>query len=228
MDPRRLALLTALTSLAVLTGCGDDPTPVPAAPTASAAASGAAGSPGLTPPPPSGAPPTAAPSTGPSTGPSTAAGPSSPRSGRPFPGDTRPDTAEAQGEPLTVTAVRVARQPGFDRVVLELTGGTGRPGWRVQYDDSPTRDGSGDAVDLDGSTALVVIVTGVGYPFDTGEDEVTDDPDLPSDLEVVTDLKLGATFEGQFEAFVGVDGRRPFTVRRLSGPARVVVDISHG
>ncbi|MCW2613365.1 MAG: hypothetical protein JWN08_359 [Frankiales bacterium] len=206
---RRPAVLLLALSLASLTACGDDPDPAGfASDSPSSAASPSASSAAAAPAPSA--------STAPSTAPS-------------FAGDTAADTEQATGEPLTVTAVRVARQDGFDRVVLELAGkGVGAPGWRVEYDDTPAAQGSGDAVEVDGAATLAVIVEGVGYPFDTGVDEVDEDPALPGDLEVVEDVVLGATFEGQFEAFIGVSGERPFTVRRLADPARVVIDIAHG
>lgn len=211
MTRRPAALLLAL-SLVALTGCGDDE------PARRPTGSGASSVPSSTAAPAGGSSPTtpSAPSPAPSAAPS-------------FAGDTRPDTEEPSGGPLTVTAVRVARQAGFDRVVLELAGKVaGAPGWRVQYEDAPTSQGSGDAVDVEGEAVLAVIVTGVGYPFDTGQEEETDDPALPGDLEVVEDVVLGATFEGQYEAFIGVSSQRPFTVRRLADPARVVIDIAHG
>lgn len=204
---RRPALLLLALALA-LPACSDEPARPPTSSTTPGAVSSspAAGSPSAA---PSSAP--AAPSAAPS-----------------FAGDTRPDTEEPTGDPLTVTRVRVARQAGFDRVVLELDGpGTGAPGWRVEYTDDPRQDGSGDPVDVDGDAVLSVVLTGIGLPFDTGVDEVSGDPSLPGDLEVVTDVVLGSTFEGQYGAFIGVSGERPFTVQRLASPPRVVIDVAH-
>ena len=145
-----------------------------------------------------------------------------------FEADTAPDTQAPQGGPLTVTAVRVARQDGYDRVVLELAGEDGgAPGWRVQYEEDPRRAGSGDPVDVDGSATLVVLVDGTGYPMDTGADEVSGNPAVPADAEVVEDVELGAVFEGTYEAFIGVSRKAPFRVFRLEDPARVVIDLRH-
>lgn len=137
-------------------------------------------------------------------------------------------TEDPVGGPLTVTAVRVAPQDGYDRVVFELDGEqAGQPGWRVEYTDSPSAQGSGDPVEVSGDAVLAVIITGTGYPFDTGVEEVSGDPALPSGLQVVREVALGAVFEGQYEAFIGLTGERPFTVTRLADPARVVIDITH-
>ncbi len=144
----------------------------------------------------------------------------------PFPADVGVDTAEPDGGPLTVVGARAARQAGYDRVVLELAGQPGRPGWRVEYVDEPRQEGSGDRVQVDGEAVLQVLVSGIGYPFDTGQQEETDDF-RPTGTAVVREVVLGATYEGQYEAFVGVSARRPFRVFRLSDPARVVIDVQH-
>ncbi|MCY7364050.1 MAG: hypothetical protein LH469_01820, partial [Frankiaceae bacterium] len=144
------------------------------------------------------------------------------------PGSTGLSTGEPEGDPLTVTEVRVARQDGYDRVVFELDGDAGgAPGWRVEYVDDPRRDGSGEPVDVDGEAVLVVLISGTGYPFDTGRGEATS-ATVPGDTEVVTDVELGAVFEGTYEAFVGLSAERPFRVTRLADPARIVVDVEHG
>ena len=146
-----------------------------------------------------------------------------------FPAAPALSEQEPSGGPLTVTAVRVARQDGYDRVVFELAGkAAGQAGWRVEYVDEPASQGSGDPVDVAGDAALSVTITGTGYPMDTGQEEVGDDPALPGDLQVVEDVVLGAVFEGQYEAFVGTSGELPFRVFRLSDPERVVVDVQAG
>ena len=143
-----------------------------------------------------------------------------------FPGAPALSEQAASGGPLTVTAVRVARQEGYDRIVFELAGrAAGQAGWRVEYVDEPSAQGSGDRVPVDGEAALAVLITGTGYPMDTGQEEVSGDPALPGDLGVVEDVVLGAVFEGQYEAFIGTSGEQPFRVFRLGDPERVVVDV---
>lgn len=145
----------------------------------------------------------------------------------PFPADTRRDEQAPEGGPLTVTAVRVARADGYDRVVFELAGRKpGEPGWRVEYVDNPRRDGSGEPVQVEGKATLVVLIDGAGYPFDTGQEQVRA-VEVPADTEVVADVELGSVFEGVYEAFIGVTRKVPFRVFRLADPARVVVDLRH-
>ena len=144
-----------------------------------------------------------------------------------FPADVTADVQEeTSGGPLGVRDVRVAHHDGYDRVVFELAGQEpGQAGWRVEYVDAPTQQGSGNPVDVAGDAALSVFVLGTGYPMDTGVEEPAADPALPSGLEVVQDVVLGGVYEGQYEAHIGTSSRQPFRVFRLSDPERVVVDV---
>ncbi|MCW2778873.1 MAG: hypothetical protein JWN17_2598 [Frankiales bacterium] len=205
---KRLAV-PVLLAAALLSACTDDPATRP-----SAAGGSPTGLPDVA---------TSAPSETPTPAGPAPTAPASPSVA--FRADTSPDTARESGAPQTVTAVRAARQRGYDRVVLELHGkAAGAPGWRVQYVDRPTSDGSGDPVQVAGSAFLQVVVTGVGYPFDTGQTEATQDL-TPKDTALVREVDLQATFEGQFTAYVGLARKAPFRVTRLADPARVVIDV---
>ncbi|MCB7137929.1 AMIN-like domain-containing (lipo)protein [Cellulosimicrobium marinum] len=145
----------------------------------------------------------------------------------PFPANTDPDTQDPSADAmLTVTDVRVGHHDGYDRVVLEL-GGTGAPGWRVEYVDEPRDDGSGNAVDVDGDAYLQVMISGSGYPFDTGVEEFDTSTPVPGPEDgEIEEVLLRGVFEGYTQAFVGVDDeRRPFRAFALEDPARVVVDV---
>ncbi len=204
---RRRAAVLALSACLLAAACSDDPEPT--------ATSGTRQSP---PPAAVSSPSAAAPAATAATG----------EPAPPFAADTGRDVEQPSGGPLTVTAVRVARQDGYDRVVFELAGKqAGEPGWRVEYVDRPTRDGSGEPVEVEGDATLVVRIDGAGYPDDTGQQEAQS-ASVPSDVEVVREVELGAVFEGVYEAFVGTSGKQPFRVFRLADPARVVVDVRHG
>ena len=203
-------------AVALLAGCGGATGTVDAASSAGAPST-ATGEPAASAPvTPSSTPSSAAPTT---TGPSGTA-----------PADTRPaDTAPDVAEPvdpagLTVTAVRAARQEGHDRVVFELAG-SGTPGWRVEYVDSPVGQGSGDPVDVPGEAALQVTLQGVSYPYETGAEEVARGPVPVSGTEHVAGVVYDATFEGTAVAWIGTDGSSPFRVYALTGPSRVVVEV---
>lgn len=198
----RRRLVLALSACLLATACGDDPdlsgTGATARPSPSVAAT------------------TAAPVPSPSPSPSKA-----------FAGGTGRVEEESSGGPLSVVAVRAARQDGYDRVVFELDGReAGAPGWTVEYVDDPRRDGSGEPVEVKGEATLVVLIRGTGYPFDTGVEEAGKAA-VSGDVEVVQDVVLGSVFEGVYEAFIGLSAERPFTVFRLADPARLVVDIAH-
>lgn len=124
-------------------------------------------------------------------------------------------------------AVRVARHPGFDRVVYEFAG-SGTPAFQVQYVQDPVADPSGLPVDGPGDAFLKVRVAGLGYP------EASDPAPSPvptADLAGFVVAQSGVLvggFEGTGQTFIGVtDGPRPFRVSTLAGPPRLVVDIAH-
>ena len=144
----------------------------------------------------------------------------------PFPANTDPDTAEASsGAQVTVRDVRIGRQDGFDRVVFEV-GGTGTPGWDVRYVDAPTSQASGAPVDVAGSAALQVAITGVGLPADTGVAAFDGPNPLPgSGTRTVVEVVVDTTFEGTTTAFVGTTAQTPFRVYALSDPTRVVLEV---
>ncbi|MFC8801739.1 hypothetical protein ACFT2C_28715 [Promicromonospora sp. NPDC057138] len=155
----------------------------------------------------------------------TAAGP-------PFAANTEPDTAEPTGAGetfLSVTDVRVAEHDGYDRVVFDLDGkGSGKPGWRVEYVDQATDDGSGQAVQVDGDAILRVSLSGTATPTDSGVEEFSGDRIEPADTESVNEIVYRYWFEGYTTAFLGIDdGEKPFRVFLLENPTRVVVDVQH-
>ncbi|WP_129789621.1 AMIN-like domain-containing (lipo)protein [Promicromonospora panici] len=230
----RAGHLTALTAAAIaallLAGCtaGDGPEPD-----------------GGTPAPTSEAPadPTTEPSPEPTSGGDTIApvapGEPSPSgsatetaAGPPFAANTQPDTAEPTDEGQTfisVTNVRVAVHDRYDRVVFDLDGkGSGKPGWRVEYVDQASDDGSGHAVEVDGDAILRVSISGTATPTDSGVEEFSGDRIEPEDTESVDEIVYRYWFEGYTTAFLGIDdGERPFRVFLLENPTRVVVDVQH-
>lgn len=160
-----------------------------------------------------------------------AASPTPATSALPFTADTRPDNGGGgSGNGLGLTDVRTARHLGFDRVVFDLEG-TGTPGWRVEYVARPAAEGSGEAVPLEGAAFLQVVLRGVGMPYDTGVAPFGDDTTRLSGAGTggIAQIAPGGVFEGEQQALIGLTGgERPFRVFALTGPARVVVDVSHG
>lgn len=145
----------------------------------------------------------------------------------PFVASADPDTAEPQAGsgPTVVTALRVARQDGFDRVVFEVSG-TAVPGWDVRYVDEATSDGTGAAIDVGGADQLRVVLVGTDAPYEADVAEVARGGVPGQDTEVVQEVWYDATFEDTSLAYVGTDGQAPFRVYALTGPSRVVVEVA--
>ena len=123
---------------------------------------------------------------------------------------------------LVVTDVRVGNHNGFERVVFEFTG-EGSPGWFIDYTDKPLQQGSGNAIDYEGATALNVNIDGTVYPF---EKDMAD-PNLgstPGAGGFITEVKSSGTFEGRSQFVVGLKERHPYSVQVLEEPTRLVID----
>ena len=142
-----------------------------------------------------------------------------------FPSTVGIATADpSAGSALTVTGVRAAAHDGYDRVVFDL-GGTGAPGWRVGYVDKAVDAPSGKPVEVQGAGIIQVVISGTGYPADTGQTEWAGSPLHPA-LPVLQEVQLRGVFEGQTQAFLGVArAGAPFRVFALTAPARLVVDV---
>lgn len=140
--------------------------------------------------------------------------------------------AEAVADPstdarLTVTGVRVGRHGDYDRTVFDLAG-TGTPGWRVDHVSQAAEDPSGKAVELAGDGIVQVVLTGTGYPTDTGFDEWAGAPITTEGYAQLWEVHFVGTFEGQTQAFLGTKDRdAAFRVFSLADPLRVVVDVRH-
>lgn len=210
------AAVVAVVAAATLAGCsGDEPdTPTPSA--TSTSPSDEPTTPSATPEPTATGDETAVPDDT-----STADAP-------PFPADTSPDTADPSRDAmLTVTDVRIGRHDGFDRVVYEM-GGTGTPGWTVQYVDEAVQDGSGDVIELAGDGTLQVLISGSAYPMDSGAEPFESaGPVTGAGTVNVTEARGWSVFEGITDAFVGLESAgHPFRVYLLESPVRVVVDVA--
>lgn len=147
--------------------------------------------------------------------------------GEPAPTGTVPLSRPASdGASLSVTGVRIGHHDGFDRVVFDL-GGKGTPGWRVDYTTDPTQPGSGKPITINGNSIVQVVLTGLGYPMDTGVDAYSG-PNPIAGVHAVRQVYLTGVFEGEAVGFIGVDaGKPPVRVILLTNPTRVVVDITH-
>lgn len=208
---RRTALLLGVGTMALgLAACGGAGEPT--APTTTAA------SPSPTPSPTPSDEPT------PSPAPTTAAAPEPTTDLADFTAPGTELTAEGDASGYVVTDVRTGTHEGYDRVVYQLEGGQGVPGYRVGYVDRAVEDPSDEVREVDGDAVLQVWVIGTTYPMETGPQEFAQDL-RPADGDVEHVVRP-LTFEAMTQSFVGVDDApRPFRVTVLADPARVVVDV---
>jgi hypothetical protein len=131
--------------------------------------------------------------------------------------------AGAQEAP-TLVDVRAGRHPGFDRVVFEFRGAV--PEHRVDYVDQLVQDGSGNPVAVAGAADLEVVFEGANaHDLDGGTPTVSPRRFSPG-LPAVKELAQVGDFEAVVSYGIGVDRERPITVSTLSGPSRLVVDVS--
>lgn len=127
----------------------------------------------------------------------------------------------------TVTAVRTARHPDFDRFVLEFSEIGGLPSFHVEYVDRPVREcGSGHVVELPGDAWLQIRMSGARAHNDEGQVTVETregSPGLPNLLA----HDLTCDFEAHVEWVLAVASPNRFRVLDLREPYRLVVDVRH-
>ena len=130
--------------------------------------------------------------------------------------------AGAQSTP-TLVDVRAGGHAGFDRVVFEFQGDV--PQHRIDYVDQLVEDGSGNPVSVAGQADLEVVFQGANAHADDGSPTVTPRRFSPG-LAAVKEVAQIGDFEAVVSYGIGVDRRRPVEVSTLSGPSRLVVDVS--
>jgi hypothetical protein len=130
--------------------------------------------------------------------------------------------AGAQSAP-TLVDVRSARHPGFDRVVFEFRGAV--PQHTVRYVGQLVEDGSGKPVSVAGAADLEVVFHGANAHTEDGTPSVGPKRFSPG-LTAVKEVAQIGDFEAVVSYGIGLDRRRPLTVSTLSGPSRLVIDVS--
>jgi hypothetical protein len=117
--------------------------------------------------------------------------------------------------------------PSYDRVVFEFTGDS-VPGYRVEYTMGPVqRCGSGDRVSVAGTGRLLVRF----QPAQAHDEQGNPTPSLAArhsapGLTAVREMTLICDFEGQVEWVLGIAAPAAYRVSELTGPARLVLDVS--
>jgi hypothetical protein len=121
----------------------------------------------------------------------------------------------------TLTAIRAAHNPGFDRLVFEFAG-LGVPEYKIELASSFIAP-SGQAVRVDGNAFFQARFTGQAHTTAGGRSYPQPDP-YRVGLIVVREIKLVEDFEGVVRFGIGMERPLCPTVLTLQGPSRVVVD----
>lgn len=137
-----------------------------------------------------------------------------------------PASAAAVPAIPALTNVRTGANPGFDRVVLDLTAGSA-PAVSYQLVDELTADPSGEIVWLTGQYFINVSATPAAAHDDNGA------PTYPGpqkfrtrNLRNVMAVAVTGDFEGHLTVGLGVRSRTTVNVFTLTGPNRVVIDVA--
>ena len=130
--------------------------------------------------------------------------------------------AGAQPTP-TLVDVRAAGHPGSDRVVFEFRGAV--PEHRIGYVDRLVQDGSGNPAAVAGAADLEVVFQGANAHDEDGTPTVSPRR-FRTGLSAVKEVAQVGDFEAVVSYGIGVDRRRALEVTTLSGPPRLVIDVS--
>lgn len=126
----------------------------------------------------------------------------------------------------TVTGIRVGRHPSYDRIVVDLRGGT--PSYRVGYVRALREDASGRAVDLRGAASLMITLPSANaHDIETGAGTLRTPARKRWFYPEIKEYAVLGDFEAVVTVGVGVTRREPFRVFTLRHPTRLVVDVRH-
>jgi hypothetical protein len=171
--------------------------------------------------------PGAAPASGPAaSAPSAAGGSGTPAALAAVTSGT-PATAAACPAPGSyLTAVRAGRQPAVDRVVFQFAG---RPptSYSVAWVSQVVADGSGKPVPVAGHAFLRVTFRGATAVCPAnGRKTYTGPQSLAPGFTQLRGLVAAGDFEGYLSWGVGLTKKASYHAYTLTGPARVVIDLS--
>lgn len=135
-------------------------------------------------------------------------------------------SGSTSGPAMQLTAVRIAHQTGFDRIVFEFNAPAGAtahlPAYTVSRQASAqfVKDPSGQAVTLRGASGLRIVFQGA-----SGATSYTDSRDQTPSLPVVEEVAQLGDFEAVLSWGAGLS--RPSCLRtlELASPTRLVIDV---
>jgi hypothetical protein len=122
-----------------------------------------------------------------------------------------------------VTAIRSARQPGYDRLVIQFAGRM--PAYDIRYVPHLYQDGSGKLVSLAGAKDLRIRLDGTAAHTSSGHTSLTTVAHRTPLLPALREWALIGDFEGVVTVGAGISETLAFRVSELSSPNRLVIDI---
>lgn len=136
---------------------------------------------------------------------------------------TTPKTASGSGGQAELFGVAVGCHTTFDRFVVRTRFAT--PGYSVRYVTQIVADGSGNPVSLLGSKRIRIVIREARGHTQGGTNLVP--RVLTPRCANLRQMKTAGDFEGVVSFGLGLRRKTGFRVFRLTGPARIVVDVAH-
>ena len=175
-------------------------------------------------------PTSAAPTPGPSAGSSSSA----PRkSASPVaPTDWLAEGSQSDGFPTDAghafpSSSRVGSHPGYERVVVQYTGGAADLTWKTTWTSDPI-DEKGERINVKGDVFLQIDVAGVREPSDVATLPPTLHPGSLAGLSTVKGVSVQYPFEGQHMVLIGLSAKSSYRIQVLKDPSRLVIDVKKG
>ena len=136
--------------------------------------------------------------------------------------------AQAAATTPALINIRTGLNPGFDRIVLDLSAGAVPDNLSYQLVDELTADPSGEIVWLTGEYFINVSAFPLVAHDANGNPTYTGPPKFRTrNLANVMAIALTGDFEAQTSIGIGVRTRTAVKVFTLTGPNRVVIDVAH-
>ena len=173
-------------------------------------------------------------SAAPTSGPSAASSSSAPRkSASPVaPTDWLAEGSQSDGFPTDAghafpSSSRVGSHPGYERVVVQYTGGAADLTWKTTWTSDPI-DEKGERINVKGDVFLQIDVAGVREPSDVATLPPTLHPGSLAGLSTVKGVSVQYPFEGQHMVLIGLSAKGSYRIQVLKDPSRLVIDVKKG
>lgn len=122
--------------------------------------------------------------------------------------------------------IRVGRQKGFDRIVLEFDGG--KPEYIIQYLPSNiySTDAGDEEIKFAGKVFMQISLYGMRHMGDLSC-QLQSYPKGKLKLPSVQQINEEVWFEGIRDFLIGVKSKKPFRIQELTNPSRLIIDFKH-